>query len=66
MSQTRQTDEIKPPKGEWVAFLQDNLFMGFVEPAGAKEIMRSAIWKGYTVERFDSYFNVVLRKGKVK
>lgn len=49
-----------------MAFLQDNLFMGFVEPAGAKEIVRSARWKGYTVEEFDSYFNVVLRKGRVK
>ena len=42
-----------------VAFLQDNLFMGFVEPAGAEVIKQSARDAGFEVEDNGSHFNVV-------
>ncbi|HVH96675.1 MAG TPA: hypothetical protein VM682_07015 [Bacillus sp. (in: firmicutes)] len=42
-----------------VAFLQDNLFMGFVEPAGAEVIKSSARDAGFEIEDNGLYFNVV-------
>jgi hypothetical protein len=41
-----------------VVFLQNNEFMGFVEPVGADEIKASARKAGYEVADYGSYFNV--------
>jgi hypothetical protein len=47
---------------DWMVFLQDNEFMGLVEPIGAEEIKGSARKAGYTVELGDCFFNVVYSK----
>lgn len=61
MSKTRQIDYVKPYKGQWIGFLQNDEFMGFVEKAGAKEIITSARRKGFRVRHQGSYFNVEVR-----
>jgi hypothetical protein len=43
---------------DWIIFLQDNQFMGLVEPIGADEIKVSARKAGYEVADYGSYFNV--------
>lgn len=48
-----------------IVYLQDNLFIGFVEQAGADEIKGSARDAGFKVEDFGSYFNVVYNNGSI-
>lgn len=47
-----------------VVFLQDNKFMGFVEPVGAEYIVACATKAGHEVELGEGYFNVLLAKNK--
>lgn len=61
MSKTRQTEEIKAMIGEWVIFLQDNEFMGFVGLRQAREIIDSAVDCGHSVVIDSEYFNVEVR-----
>ena len=55
-------------KGKMIAYLQDNLFMGFVEPAGAEVIKKDAKAYGCKVEDNDEdgYFNVIYTAIAVK
>ena len=46
-------------KSKLVAYLHDNVFVQFVEPAGAEVIKADAKSYGCPVEEFDGYFNVV-------
>lgn len=54
-------EEIQAPKGEYIAFLQNGRFMGFVELQGAMEIIYSALLNGHDVKSFKSYFDVVIK-----
>jgi hypothetical protein len=69
MQEVKQTEIKEKPrmkanvfnKGRAVVYLQDNQFIGFVEPQGASEIKGSARDAGLIVEDYGSWFNVVYR-----
>ncbi len=49
---------------EKVAFLQDDEFMGFVEPAWADYIIACAMNAGHEIELGEDFFNVVYASNK--
>ena len=58
----QQLNEMLPTQPDMFVFLQNNRFMGFVEPLGAHTIICDAQKAGHVVEldRDEGWFNVIL------